>query len=446
MEELEDVIKENVAEHENALREKIEMLGEGNEELNQNLNDRVLNLVDKEQVESFKSGAHPLRENNTLFKRILDGTIKELGPDEEREGSGSYAEVIRIKDRGGAVQVAGRGAFAPHHGWWRKVSHMVKIDKRGKTIITSDGDKKAMIDEAFADITREFSIGMKIIGGIGGKDYKKYLIPPGFIVFFSDALPILIMEDGCKDQSLCSLGYQLYVDKKKFGPLEICQIGISIAKGLEYLHNLKPVIIHGDIKSPNIVVQGEGGEMTAKIIDFGCAQKEKFRSEGTLEWMAPEVLLDEEGDHKVDIYSFAMLMLELVSGEKPWKTSYGDASGPREVPFMVARGKRPMNQLSSSSDGWPEGVYGKITDLVTRCWSPKSEDRPEASEIVTMLEEIQKALKKLGAHPKEEQGGGRRKKTTKRKKKSKRRKSKKRKSKKSKQRKSKKRRKTKRKR
>lgn len=92
---------------------------------------------------------------------------------------------------------------------------------------------------------------------------------------------------------------------------------LQILEGLEFLH--KNTIIHRDIKSDNIFIRSDTGNIF--IGDFGLAKKspdDKIHSMiGTPEFMAPEIY-EEEYNHKVDIYSFGMCLLELLTGQIPY--------------------------------------------------------------------------------------------------------------------------------
>jgi serine/threonine protein kinase len=91
---------------------------------------------------------------------------------------------------------------------------------------------------------------------------------------------------------------------------------LDIAKGLFYLHDRKPSIIHRDCKSSNILITGR---VTAKIADFGLAKvKQSTRSMvrslvGTVNWQAPELWSPSpKYNHKVDVFSCAMVFWEML--------------------------------------------------------------------------------------------------------------------------------------
>ncbi|KAG7017040.1 Serine/threonine-protein kinase WNK8 [Cucurbita argyrosperma subsp. argyrosperma] len=110
----------------------------------------------------------------------------------------------------------------------------------------------------------------------------------------------------------------------------------QILRGLTYLHTHNPPIIHRDLKCDNIFVNGNTGDV--KIGDLGLAivmQQPTARSViGTPEFMAPE-LYDEEYNELVDIYSFGMCMLEIVTCEYPYTSMRLPASELLKDPFLA---------------------------------------------------------------------------------------------------------------
>lgn len=92
-----------------------------------------------------------------------------------------------------------------------------------------------------------------------------------------------------------SLFDQLHKKKKKFTPMEQIEIAFDIVKGMVYLHNMKK-ILHRDLKSSNVLI---GEDWQVKLCDFGLSaqkkkQKKKQNRIGTYQWMAPEVIRNEE--------------------------------------------------------------------------------------------------------------------------------------------------------
>ncbi|GAV81183.1 Pkinase domain-containing protein [Cephalotus follicularis] len=112
----------------------------------------------------------------------------------------------------------------------------------------------------------------------------------------------------------------------------------QILKGLLYLQSHEPPVIHRDLKCDNIFVNGNQGEV--KIGDLGLAailrKSHAAHCVGTPEFMAPEVY-EEAYNELVDIYSFGMCILEMVTFEYP----YSECNHPAQIYKKVISGKKP---------------------------------------------------------------------------------------------------------
>lgn len=144
----------------------------------------------------------------------------------------------------------------------------------------------------------------------------------------------------------------------------------QILRGLVYLHSHNTPIIHRDLKCDNIFINGNHGEV--KIGDLGLAlvmQQPTARSViGTPEFMAPE-LYEEEYNELVDIYSFGMCMLEMVTFEYP----YSECKNPAQIYKKVTTGVKPAS-LSKVSDP-------QMKVFIEQCLVPASE-RLSAKELL----------------------------------------------------------------
>ncbi|KAJ9180133.1 hypothetical protein P3X46_008415 [Hevea brasiliensis] len=112
----------------------------------------------------------------------------------------------------------------------------------------------------------------------------------------------------------------------------------QILRGLLYLHSHNPPVIHRDLKCDNIFVNGNQGEV--KIGDLGLAailrKSHAAHCVGTPEFMAPEVYA-EAYNELVDIYSFGMCILEMVTFEYP----YSECTHPAQIYKKVISGRKP---------------------------------------------------------------------------------------------------------
>ena len=98
------------------------------------------------------------------------------------------------------------------------------------------------------------------------------------------------------------------------------EVALSIAAGLSHAHACG--IVHRDVKPANVFITDDG---QIKLLDFGLARlvtSELTRSNvmvGTVSYMAPEQLRGEKTDHRVDIFSFGVVLYELLGGRKPFQ-------------------------------------------------------------------------------------------------------------------------------
>ncbi|KAK1425277.1 hypothetical protein QVD17_20627 [Tagetes erecta] len=136
----------------------------------------------------------------------------------------------------------------------------------------------------------------------------------------------------------------------------------QILTGLDYLHSQNPPVIHRDLKCDNLFINGNHGEI--KIGDLGLAtimQQPAAKSFiGTPEFMAPE-LYEEEYNELVDIYSFGMCMLEMVTLEYP----YTECKNAAQIYKKVTNGIKPAS-LDKVSD--PE-----MKKFIQKCLVPANQ-------------------------------------------------------------------------
>ena len=151
---------------------------------------------------------------------------------------------------------------------------------------------------------------------------------------------------------------------------------------MEFLHAFEPPILHRDLKSPNILVSNGIGSRLA-IGDFGLARyqaldtsKAMTAETGSYRWMAPEVIRHEVYDKRCDVYSFAMVMVELLTFRFPFNGIEVSLT-PMEVVTAVA--------IEDMKPELPSSCPTPIHRLVERCWSRDPNVRPSFAEIRGLL-------------------------------------------------------------
>ncbi|KAK7393020.1 hypothetical protein VNO78_21470 [Psophocarpus tetragonolobus] len=152
----------------------------------------------------------------------------------------------------------------------------------------------------------------------------------------------------------------------------------DVASGMNYLHRMKPPIVHRDLKSPNLLVDDS---YTVKVCDFGLSRTKAntFLSSktaaGTPEWMAPEVIRGELSNEKCDVFSFGVILWELVTLQQPWR-QFNPSQVVAAVGFMGKRLEIPRQ------------VNPKVATLIELCWATEPWRRPSFSYIMKCLRQI----------------------------------------------------------
>lgn len=160
------------------------------------------------------------------------------------------------------------------------------------------------------------------------------------------------------------------------------RMALDAARGMNYLHTCTPVIVHRDLKSPNLLVDKN---WVVKVCDFGLSRMKHstFLSSrstaGTAEWMAPEVLRNEPSDEKCDVYSFGVILWELSTMQQPW-----GGMNPMQVVGAVGFQHRRLDI--------PDDMDPAIADIIRKCWQTDPKMRPTFAEIMAALKPLQKPI------------------------------------------------------
>ena len=206
------------------------------------------------------------------------------------------------------------------------------------------------------------------------------------------ALVYEFMPNGSLDKFVFNRGSS----NEKYLSLEtMYQITVGIARGLEYLYRgCNTRILHFDIKPHNILLDQN---FIPKISDFGlaklCQTKESMVSmtqpRGTAGYIAPEVFCRTFGgvSHKSDVYSYGMLVLEMIGGRKNIDVQVSQISQ-IHFPTWIYKQLQPDQDLTviHSVTNEEEKTARKMVLVSLWCIQPNPSDRPSIDKVVEMLE------------------------------------------------------------
>ncbi|KMZ72486.1 receptor kinase 2 [Zostera marina] len=195
-------------------------------------------------------------------------------------------------------------------------------------------------------------------------------------------------------------------DKKKSFTLhwsKRLEIITGIVKGLLYLHEESPVkIIHRDIKASNILLDGN---MNPKISDFGMARLfedddthvNTFRISGTYGYMAPEYATKGYMSAKTDVFSFGIMVLEILSGRKNLdRLLDDDLYDLLGYTWKVYQQGKMFDIMDTSLADWDAGEAALCIQIGLLCCQEIIADRPDMLTVHIMLSSESFTLPKLG--------------------------------------------------
>lgn len=175
------------------------------------------------------------------------------------------------------------------------------------------------------------------------------------------------------------------------------RLALQIAKAIETLHTQNPPIIHRDIKSANVLIDRN---FNARLGDFGLALRchvNDFRllstpPAGTLGYLDPLYVTPDNLSTKTDVFSFGILLLEIISGRKAIDVSHSPPSIVDWAIPLIKKGKLPCVYDPRMAPPKDPVVRKQIAVIAAKCVRPCRERRPAMKEIVDWLTGLSKLV------------------------------------------------------
>ncbi|KAK6773013.1 hypothetical protein RDI58_028251 [Solanum bulbocastanum] len=184
------------------------------------------------------------------------------------------------------------------------------------------------------------------------------------------------------------------------------KIAAGAAHGLEYLHKANPPVIYRDLKSSNILLDND---FNPKLSDFGLAKlgpvgdntHVSTRVMGTYGYCAPEYAMTGKLTLKSDIYSFGVVLLELITGRKAYDTSKKQGEQNLVVwsnPFLKDR-RKYIHLVDPMLDGqFSSRCLHHAVAVTAMCLQEQASFRPSITDIVTALDYLLLQAQNSGTH------------------------------------------------
>lgn len=174
------------------------------------------------------------------------------------------------------------------------------------------------------------------------------------------------------------------IRQKEIPVSKAIDIGIQICEGLQKAHQAG--IVHRDIKSANILITRDG---RVKILDFGLAKlkgvsriAQSGSTEGTVAYMSPEQASGQEVDHRSDIFSFGIVIYELITSQLPFKGEYQAA-----ILYSI------LNEEPEPLGRYKSGIPDELQRIVDKTLKKPPRNRYQnTADLLADLKELQKII------------------------------------------------------
>ncbi|KAL8543759.1 hypothetical protein ACS0TY_004356 [Phlomoides rotata] len=306
----------------------------------------VLNMksVNSEDASPRQSGYHKIQSSEDCFGGL--GSLSSKGDYDSLMNSEIRWDDLQLREE------IGQGSFAVvYHGLWNGSDVAVKV---------YSGNQYS--EETLLDSKK-------------GIDIMRRLRHPNVLLFMGAVISEGRIAMVTEYMTRGSLFKVLHRSNQSLDIRRRLQMAVDVARGMNYLHCRNPPVVHRDLKSSNLLVDKS---WNVKVGDFGLS-KLKYATfltaksgRGTPQWMAPEVLRNELSTEKSDVFSFGVILWELVTESIPW-SDLNSLQVVGVVGFMDRRLDLPDN------------IDPQVSSIISECWQSNPEDRPSFEHIIHMM-------------------------------------------------------------
>ncbi|KAG4959907.1 hypothetical protein AAZX31_13G162900 [Glycine max] len=249
-----------------------------------------------------------------------------------------------------------------YHGMYKDEAVAVKI------ITVPDDDENGMLVDR---LEKQFIREVSLLSCLHHQNVIK------FVAACRKPHVYCVITEYLSEGSLRSYLHKL--ERKTISLGKLIAFALDIARGMEYIHSQG--VIHRDLKPENVLINED---FHLKIADFGIACEEAYcdlfaDDPGTYRWMAPEMIKRKSYGRKVDVYSFGLILWEMVTGTIP----YEDMTPIQAAFAVVNKNARPVI---------PSDCPPAMRALIEQCWSLHPDKRPEFWQVVKVLEQFESSL------------------------------------------------------
>ncbi|CAN6547259.1 unnamed protein product [Malus baccata var. baccata] len=291
----------------------------------------------------------------------------------------SYKELHTATNGFSDDNLLGEGGFGSVY--WGKTSDGLQIAVK---------KLKAMNSKA----EMEFAVEVEVLGRVRHKNLL------GLRGYYAGADQRLIVYDYMPNLSLLSHLHGQFASEVRLDWKRRMKVAIGSAEGLLYLHHeVTPHIIHRDIKASNVLLDSDFEPLVAdfgfaKLIPEGVSHM-TTRVKGTLGYLAPEYAMWGKVSESCDVYSFGILLLELVTGRKPIEKLPGG------VKRTITEWAEPLitkGRLKELADprlrgNFDEGQLKQAINVAALCVKSEPEKRLKIKEVVHLLKGYEAQIK-----------------------------------------------------